>query len=191
MNKKRVLIGAAIVAVPVLALGWWLGSPLFIDNQVDEEFPMSQAAEIPDDMTQEQVEAEMVKASESPPVTMEDEMPEAAGPEVVLAGEFRDADNVHQGSGTGTVYRLEDGSAVLRLEDFEVTNGPDLHVLLVPDSNPGSREDVLGYLDLGSLKGNIGDQNYPIPDDVDIGEYGSVVIYCQPFHVIFSVATLG
>lgn len=191
MNKKRLLISAAIVAVPVLALGWWLGSPLFIDNQVDEDFPMSQGAEIPNDMTQEQVEAEMVKASESPPVTAEDEMPEAAGPQIVVAGEFSDVDSVHQGSGTSTIYRLEDGSAVLRLEDFEVTNGPDLHVLLVPDSNPESREDVLGYLDLGSLKGNIGDQNYPIPDDVDISEYGSVVIYCQPFHVIFSVATLG
>lgn len=177
MNKKRLLISAAIVAVPVLALGWWLGSPLFIDNQVDEDFPMSQGAEIPNDMTQEQVEAEMVKASESPPVTAEDEMPEAAGPQIVVAGEFSDVDSVHQGSGTSTIYRLEDGSAVLRLEDFEVTNGPDLHVLLVPDSNPESREDVLGYLDLGSLKGNIGDQNYPIPDDVDISEYGSVVIY--------------
>ena len=72
-----------------------------------------------------------------------------------------------------------------------VTPGPDLHVLLVPAEDPASRDDVTGYVDLGSLKGNIGDQNYDIPTDVDIAEYGSVVIYCQPFHVLFSVATLG
>ena len=47
-----------------------------------------------------------------------------------------------------------------------------------------------GYIDLGKLKGNIGNQNYPIPADLDLSPGGSVVIYCVPFHVIFSVASL-
>ena len=47
-----------------------------------------------------------------------------------------------------------------------------------------------GYLDLGKLKGNRGNQNYPIPADVDISIFNSVVIYCKPFAVVFSVATL-
>ncbi len=46
-------------------------------------------------------------------------------------------------------------------------------------------------IDLGSLKGNVGDQNYEIPADVDLSEYQSIVIYCQPFHVVFSIATLN
>jgi hypothetical protein len=45
-------------------------------------------------------------------------------------------------------------------------------------------------IDLGKLKGNLGDQNYEIPLDVNPADYQSVVIYCQPFHVVFSVAQL-
>jgi hypothetical protein len=91
-----------------------------------------------------------------------------------------------------TIYEGPDGSRVLRLEDFRVTNGPDLHVILVNASDPQSRDDVTsaGYVDLGSLKGNVGNQNYVIPNDVEIPENGSIVIYCQPFHVVFSVASL-
>ena len=65
-TRRNVLIGAIVVGVPILALGWWLGSPLFITNEVDEEFPVSAAAVVPADMTAEQVEAEMEKAANSP-----------------------------------------------------------------------------------------------------------------------------
>ena len=73
-----------------------------------------------------------------------------------------------------------------------MTNGPDLHVILTPHSSPGRKDDVMaaGSVDLGKLKGNRGNQNYPISDDVDINAQRSVVIYCQPFSVIFSVAQL-
>ena len=80
---------------------------------------------------------------------------------------------------------------MLRLEDFRVTNGPDLHVLLVPNADPQGRDDVEGYLGLGKLKGNMGNQNYFLPDGEDGSGYGSVVIYCRPFQVVFSVATLN
>ena len=43
---------------------------------------------------------------------------------------------------------------------------------------------------LGSLKGNVGNQNYEIPADADVNALFSVVIYCSPFHVVFSVAPL-
>lgn len=187
----------ALLAVGLIVLGaagWWLGSPLFIDDEVDEAFPLSATAIVPDDMTRDEVETEMEDAAESP-VVMEDEpMPavetEPAGPIPLLTGSFQDADDFHQGSGTATVYELEDGSRVLRFEDFEVTNGPDLHVLLVPDGAPSDRDDLTGYVDLGSLKGNVGNQNYEIPTDVDISEFGSIVIYCEPFHVLFASASL-
>jgi len=191
MARRRLIIGGVIVAIPVLAVAWWLGSPLFLDTEVDEEFPMSAGAIVPDDMTQADVETEMVSAAHQPDTEMDEEMPAASSPQVLTTGLFEDYDDFHQGSGTATIYELEDGGQVLRLENFEVTNGPDLHVLLVPDDNPAGRDDITGYLDLGSLKGNIGDQNYEILDGIDVGSYGSVVIYCQPFHVIFSVANLG
>ena len=75
---------------------------------------------------------------------------------------------------------------ILRLEDFMVTNGPDLHVLLVENVEG----DMGNYIDLGSLKGNIGAQNYEIPADVDLSQFSGVMIYCQPFHVVFSTAPL-
>jgi hypothetical protein len=190
LSRRNILIAAAVAAVPLVALGWWLFSPLLFDEEVDEAFPLAANALVPDDMTAEDVENEMEDAADQPPVTADENMPEE-GPTALREGVFRDADSFHQGSGRATIYELEDGSLVLRLEAFDVTNGPDLHVYLVPEPRPEGRDDIEGYLDLGELKGNVGNQNYEIPGDAEIGQFGSVVIYCQPFHVVFSTATLN
>lgn len=121
-------------------------------------------------------------------------MQPAAANEVqaVAMGSFKDADAFHRGSGTATIYRTPDGSEVLRLENLEVTNGPALHVVLSTHPDPERSQQVKqeGYVDLGDLKGNRGNQNYPIPAGVDTSIHKSVVIYCYPFAVVFSVATL-
>ena len=121
-------------------------------------------------------------ASASPPT----------GPVPLASGSFRDADSFHRGSGSATIYLLPDGSHLLRLEDFMVTNGPDLRVLLAESGDPMSRDELQsgGYTHLAKLKGNIGNQNYEIPSDIDLEAQNSVIIYCMPFHVIFSVAPL-
>ena len=119
--------------------------------------------------------------------------PAAANQVQALAtGSFKDADAFHRGSGTATIYRTPDGSEVLRLEELNVTNGPALHVVLSTHPDPERSEQVKqeGYVDLGDLKGNRGNQNYPIPAGVDTSIHKSVVIYCYPFAVVFSVATL-
>ena len=104
-----------------------------------------------------------------------------------------DADSFHKGSGQVTLYRLEDGTHLIRMEDISVTNGPQLHVLLTPIPRVDSREDLqsAGYIDLGPLKGNIGSQNYDVPPDYPIPEEMPVVIYCVPFHVVFATAPLA
>lgn len=186
MTKKRLMIAGGILAIPLLALAWWLGSPLFLDDEVDEEFPMAASAAIPEGMTAEEVEAEMKEAADAPDTEVSDDMPEEMGPTALFTGEFTDADEFHQGSGSATIYELEDGSHALRFEEFEVTNGPDLHVFLVPEGG-----DMNEYIDLGSLKGNIGNQNYEIPDDVDVSTIDTVLIYCVPFSVLFASAALG
>lgn len=109
----------------------------------------------------------------------------------LLRGEFRDADNFHKGSGTATLYRLPDGALVLRFEEFSVTNGPDLRVLLSMHPDPESSAQVKeqGYVELARLKGNVGNQNYDAP--AAAADYKSVVIYCRPFSVVFSVAPLS
>jgi hypothetical protein len=123
---------------------------------------------------------------------MEEPMPEAVAEWYVAAqGEFMDADSFHMGSGFATI--LQQGEQrVLRFEEFDVTNGPDLHVILSKNPVPTNRDDVGDdYVNLGQLKGNQGNQNYVIPDHVDFLQYQSVVIYCVPFHVVFAIATLN
>ena len=97
----------------------------------------------------------------------------------------------HGTTGSATVYRLGDGRRVLRLEDLDTSNGPTLVVYLSanPADGPNGAFDD-GYIDLGGLKGNIGDQNYEIPDDIDPGQYRSVVIWCDRFNVAFGAAEL-
>ena len=194
MWKRAGIAAGAVVLLIVGAVGWWLLSPLFISETVNEDFPYSASAQVPESMTPQQVEMVMEGMSmvDQP---VEEAMPAMAapsGPTAVKTGAFRDADSFHKGSGTATVYTVGEGQHVLRLEDFRVTNGPDLRVLLVNHPDPQNRDDVQagGYIEVGSLKGNIGNQNYDIPAGTDIGAKSSVVIYCRPFHVVFSVAPL-
>lgn len=197
LTKRKMAIAAVVIGIPALVVAWWLISPLFLDSVVDEEFPAA-ADTTADTSPDSSTATSAATGSESGDTTSDT----SGGPNVVrptapvdvtavVGGQFRDADDQHRGSGTATIYKLEDGSRLLRFEEFEVTNGPDLHVYLVPHEDPTSSDDLAGYVDLGSLKGNIGDQNYEIPDEVDISEFGSVVIYCVPFHVFFSIASLG
>ncbi len=185
-------IGLGVVALGVVAVGWWLGSPLFLDRTVEEAFPLAADAVVPDSMTRDEVAQVMSRAAETD-VPMNEAMPPSeAAPMAVKTGRFRDADGFHRGSGSATIYRLPPGGHVLRFEDFMVTNGPDLRVLLSPHPDPTTRDDLRAddYVELARLKGNIGNQNYVIPTEIDIAAQRSVVIYCRPFHVIFSVASL-
>jgi hypothetical protein len=206
LNKRNLTIGAIVIGIPALLIAWWLISPLFLDAEVDEEFPMSSSAQVPDDMTQDEVEVEMEEAADSPDIEADEPMPDSDTDQgggglvrptapveltVLSSGDFENADESHEGSGKATIYQLEDGARTLRFENFEVTNGPDLRVLLASGESPSTSEDLGDYIELAGLKGNIGDQNYQIPDDLDLGQYESVVIYCKPFHVVFSVATLS
>ncbi len=207
---------AIIVGTPLLALAgflaWDLGSPLFVDKTVEEEFPFAFAAVVPPDMEREDIEKTMASLAKMDDGPIKEAMPEkmgagsetkgagssegqsAEGGEAVKLkeGDFRDQDSFHKGSGKAAIYRAPDGSHLVRLDDFKVTNGPDLHVLLSAHVDPMDRNELKddGFHDLGKLKGNIGSQNYPVPEGVDVAAQMSVVIYCKPFFVIFSVAPL-
>ena len=181
-----VALVAAAIAVPIIAAGWWLGSPLFLDREVDEAFPLSADAAVPDGMTQDEVEGEMADAAATD-VPADEPMDEAmAAGEVLASGAFEGADEFHTGTGTATLYELTDGRRILRFEGFEVTNGPDLRVYLTPDGT-----DVAAGVELGRLKGNVGNQNYDVPADLDVGLPLTVVIWCQPFRVLFASAELA
>ncbi len=199
LRSPGMVIAIAVVLVAGGAAAWFLLSPLFIDKVVQEEFPGAIPAE-EQLMAMPEAEREKIKtgvmaaAARMPAKSMNDLMPKAPAdqPEVVARGELRDGDSSHKGSGRVMLYRLPGGTHLLRLEGINVTNGPALHVLLAEAARPTNRAEVQqGYLDLGRLKGNIGSQNYEFPASEDVSRFKSVVIYCMPFHVVFSTATLN
>lgn len=113
-------------------------------------------------------------------------------PYVVLSGDFTAPDPMYQGSGRASIYQVGDTRRVLRLDPFEVTDGPELHVLLSEHPEPRTSADVMlpTYVDLGALAAPSGSQNYEIPENVDLSRYQSVVIYSTPFNIVYITATL-
>lgn len=109
---------------------------------------------------------------------------------VLRRGDLRSLE--HRSSGQVLLIGLADGSRLLRLEALQTSNGPDLHVYL--SSTPASSS-WYGYdrdfVDLGPLKGNLGNQNYAVPASLDITRYPSAVIWCKRFSVGFAVASLA
>ena len=108
----------------------------------------------------------------------------------LASGQFHSG--AHETKGTATVFQLADGKKTLRLTDFATSNGPDVHVYLVAADDAKDNDTVTkaGFVDIGSLKGNIGDQNYDLPADADLTKYRAVTIWCKRFSVNFGTAPL-
>lgn len=103
-----------------------------------------------------------------------------------LMGNFIDAgDGFHKAEGVAKVIDLTDGRTFLRLENLKTTNGPDLYVYL------STGKDASEIVDLGKLKGNIGNQNYEIPAGTDLSKFNTVLIWCKAFSTLFGSAQLS
>ena len=150
--RPRTIGGLALVA-GLLAVAWFLVSPLFIRSSL----------------------VEAPRAPVSP----------------VGKGSFNEIDAIHKGRGTATVSRLPDGRLHVQLDDFSVTNGPDLWVYVSKRAAPSGHAEVVDGIALGKLKAPEGAFGYESEAAVDPAEVKSVVIYCYTFRTIFSVATLG
>ncbi|MEG7928060.1 DM13 domain-containing protein [Bacillus cereus] len=166
MKRKYIwFIGGFIIVVGML---WSLFRPekLFIDKQVNEALPQTEMQSMKTKQAQEQVQDQVQD-------------------QVISAGQFQNG--VHETTGTATIYQLADGKRVLRLSNFSTSNGPDVRVVLVPTDRLKNNEDVKNhqYIELGKLKGNKGDQNYEIPEGVDVSTYGSVSVWCKRFNENF------
>ena len=110
--------------------------------------------------------------------------------QLLLSGQFYSI--LHPTAGTATIYRMGDGTRVLRLTDFGTSNGPDVHVYMVAsdDAKDAATVRQAGFIDLGVLKGNVGDQNYTLGGDLDLAKYRAVSIWCKRFSVNFGAAAL-
>jgi hypothetical protein len=112
------------------------------------------------------------------------------GGQVLAQGAFHGV--AHESQGQAAILQLPDGRRVLRLTDFMTSNGPDVRVLLVAADDAGDHATVSqsGYVDLGALKGNLGDQNYDVPAEVDLARYRAATIWCRRFSANFGTAPL-
>jgi hypothetical protein len=160
MSKRNIIVGVGVI---VLVIAWYAFRPelLFINKTVSEEFPGGPA----------------MASIEKGPITL-------------TKGDFKGL--AHETKGIAAIYQLADGRRTLRLSNFETSNGPDVHVYLtVAEVERGN--DVIkqaDFIDLGSMKGNKGDQNYDIPTEADLNKYRNVTIWCARFGVNFGMAAL-
>jgi hypothetical protein len=171
-------IGGVLALVGWLAFGYFGIQAAFTDTEVAEGGPVFESAE-------EEAEFDEAMAdAEASPTEADDDMPEGDtgdGIVTVATGNFTGTSRYDV---SGDALVLNDGTEqrFLRLENFESSNGPDLNVYL--------RADDGSFVDLGDLKGNIGDQNYEIPVDVDLAVHDKVEIWCVRFGVEFGNAFL-
>jgi hypothetical protein len=136
-------------------------------------------------MEEEMMEETMMEEEMMEETMMEEEMIEETIP-ISYAGTFVGVgDGIHDAQGDAYTIPLEDGSDVLRLENFKSTNGPDLYVYLSTDKSASE------FINLGKLKASSGNQNYEIPNEVDLTEYNKVLIWCKAFGVLFGSAEIS
>jgi hypothetical protein len=125
-------------------------------------------------------------------VYAQDTMKQEGKTKTVATGTFHG--KVHSTTGRATIYQEPDGKLVLRLTNFKTSNGPDVHVILVAakdaDDDANFIKNSTERVELGSLKGNQGDQNYEIPANTDLSKFQTVSIYCERFNANFGAAPL-
>ena len=159
--KKKIWIGSGLV---VAAIAWYAFRPelLFINKSVSESFPATSVAA---------------------------NSPDASAPKQLASGQFKG--HAHETEGTAGIYDVE-GKRVLRLTNFKTSNGPDVHVYLVaaPDAKDDATVKKAEFVDLGPMKGNVGDQNYDVPSAADLSKYQAVTIWCARFNVNFGTAPM-
>lgn len=160
--NKRILLGLGVVAA---AVAWFAFRPekLFVNKTVNESLPAASAAG---------------RSS-------------GGSSTVLVAGRFHGV--AHETKGTATIYQFPEGKRVLRFADFETSNGPDVNVYLgmANDATDNATVTTAGFVTLGPIKGNKGDQNYELPAELDLTKFHSVTVWCRRLGVNFGTAPLA
>lgn len=208
MSRKKAIIIGIVIATVAIPLGIYTALPLLINTEINEPLPtvsngnidmaamqqfkdfmeMTEEERIEEgqQMSNEERDMIMKAAAQTNGTIVNEEMTTIEeDTSTAYAGTFVGVnDGIHNAEGQVKVIKLGDGSNFLRLEDFRSTNGPDLYVYLSTDKGNSD------FVNLGRLKGNIGDQNYKIPEGVDLSKYNTALIWCQAFSVLFGSAEL-
>jgi hypothetical protein len=203
MNKKTIII-LIIIAAIVIPVGIYIASPLFINTTVNEPLPTSGLTDLQKFQEFMSMNNEQERVEKGQQMTTEEKnailrgaahtggnsINESMAEDVTVEGSFLIGnfigvnDGIHNAEGLAKVIVLDEGNSILRLENFRATNGPDLYVYLSTDKSASD------FVSLGRLKGNIGNQNYEIPEGTELSKYDTVLIWCRAFSVLFGSAEL-
>lgn len=170
MRRRSIVVGVGVAGLVVVGALVAIFQPhkLFIDEVVEDERPDAVSVPPP-------------APGGAPSATTPAPLP--------VTGTFVSLD--HGTSGVVEVFTTVDGERVLRFEDLATDNGPDLFVYLSTAPADGSAPFDADFIDLGALKGNVGNQNYVIPAGTDLERYATVVIWCRQFTSAFGAAELS
>lgn len=110
--------------------------------------------------------------------------------QILESGSFHSG--THRTEGTATIYRIQNGSRILRFTTFKTSNGPDVHIYMVAadDARDSASVQRAAFIDLGLIEGNVGDQNYTLGSNVDLAKYRTVSVWCKRFNKNFGAAPL-
>ena len=204
MNKKAIII-LIIIAAIAIPVGIYIASPLFINTTVNEPLPTNGLTDLQKFQEFMSMNNEQERVEKGQQMTTEEKnailrgaahtggnsINESITEDVTVEGSFLMGnfigvnDGIHNAEGLAKVIVLDEGNrSILRLENFRATNGPDLYVYLSTDKSASD------FVSLGRLKGNIGNQNYEIPEGTELSKYDTVLIWCRAFSVLFGSAEL-
>ena len=167
---KKILIIAAIAAIPLAGFAYWAISPLFNNITAHDSLPGT-SKQVPS----EQVPSTNSATLETVPATP---VPPSTGKSGMVIGTIG-----HPASGTARIVEAA-GKQYVRYENFKTINGPDIYVYLAKDT--GAKE----FINLGKVKATEGEINYEIPAGVNAADYPYVLTWCKTFSVLFNSAEL-
>lgn len=113
-------------------------------------------------------------------------------------GSFMGADDFHFARGSVALYQAANGTFLLRFEDYEARDGPDVYLYLTKAAGDRSTEAVEGEglrlrVPGGQADGRAtvrGSFNLFLPEGTDALAYGGVTIWCDQFNAFFGHAPL-
>lgn len=202
MRGKTKIIISIIIAAIVIPLAIYTISPLFLSNVVNEPDPTlaisefqkymnlseEQRIEVAKNMTREKAMMIGIMAAKQNTTVNENvtfPVIEQTSTNTLTGTFIGIGDGFHNVEGAAKVIPVESGAQILRLENFKATNGPDLYVYLSKDKSASD------FINVGRLKGNVGNQNYEIPIGSDLSKYNTVLIWCRAFSFLFGSAQIS
>lgn len=197
-QHRGLAVGGALGALAILVFifVWFEPHKALLDQRVDEALPGLESVDESQTTTTvpppTSVPPTTAPADDSAATTTTVPPTTTEPPGPVILSETELASVGRDGSGKVLLIELDDGSRVVRFEDLDVLNGPDLLVILSPSELVDDRDayDDGDFVVLGELRGNQGNQNYEIPADVDLEGFGSVAIWCRRFNYTFNAAAI-